>query len=86
MHGSEAYFVIGEGLLSEADQDGAGPAAPSPPRRPRAPVPLLPHDAEGHPARDPARKKLALAMTEGGGGFGTSPPASPTSASSSTTT
>ena len=28
MHGSEAYYVVGEGLLSEANQDGAGPAAP----------------------------------------------------------
>ncbi len=27
MHGSEAYYVVGEGLLSEANQDGAGPAA-----------------------------------------------------------
>ena len=73
MHGSEAYFVIGEGLLSEANENGAGPAAPVAMRGRRAAVPLLAHGAEGHPARRPARKKLALAMTEGGGGFGQVP-------------
>src|SRR5215211_7741114 len=75
MHGTEAYFVIGEGLLSEANQDGAAPAArvvataaaAAPPFRFSRVVP------KGTQLGTPARKKLALAMTEGGGGFGQVP-------------
>src|SRR5688500_6791466 len=75
MHGSEAYYVIGEGLLSEANENGAGPAAPvamaataaAPPFRFSRMAP------KGTQLGDPARKKLALAMTEGGGGFGQVP-------------
>ena len=74
MHGSETYFVIGEGLLSEANEDGAAPAAPiaiaaaaAPPFRFSRMAP------KGTQLGDPARKKLALAMTEGGGGFGQVP-------------
>src|SRR5829696_5767289 len=75
MHGTEAYFVIGEGLLSEANQNGAAPAASviapaaaaAPPFRFSRVVP------KGTQLGTPARKKLALAMTEGGGGFGQVP-------------
>ena len=71
MHGSETYFVIGEGLLSEADGDGAAPvattAAAAPPFRFSRMAP------KGTQLGDPARKKLALAMSEGGGGFGQIP-------------
>jgi hypothetical protein len=75
MHGTEEYFVIGEGLLSEANQDGAAPAAPAiataaaaaPRFRFSRMVP------KGTQLGTPARKKLALAMSEGGGGFGQIP-------------
>ena len=80
MHGSESYYVIGEGLLSEAgapEDDGhrapaalaasVPGAAPAPPFRFRRVIP------KGTQLGDPARKKLAQAMTEGGGGFGQIP-------------
>jgi hypothetical protein len=82
MHGSETYFVVGEGLLSEANEDGAAPAtlasasasasasaatAAAPPFRFSRMTP------KGTQLGDPARRKLALAMTEGGGGFGQVP-------------
>ena len=83
-HGSESYFVIGEGLLSES-AGGARPLAAAeaaPPFRfsrmgPRGVGAQLP---EG------VRKKLANVMTAGGGGPAGSRPGSPTSGSSSTTT
>src|SRR5215217_175725 len=80
MHGSETYYVVGEGLLSEANENGAGPAralasataasataATAPPFRFSRLAP------KGTQLGDPARRKLALAMTEGGGGFGDVP-------------
>ena len=71
MHGSEAYFVIGEGLLSAAEENGGAPvataAAAAPPFRFSRMAP------KGTQLGDPARKKLALAMSEGGGGFGQVP-------------
>ena len=75
MHGTEAYFVIGEGLLSEANQNGAAPAAPAIATAAAAAPPfrfsrIAP---KGTQLGTPARKKLALAMTEGGGGFGQVP-------------
>jgi len=71
MHGEESYYVIGEGLLSEnggpptAAAAAAAPgAAPAPPFRFRRLAP------KGTQLGEPARKKLAQAMTVGGGGFG----------------
>jgi hypothetical protein len=73
MHGSEAYFVIGEGLLSEANENGAGPAAPVAMAAAAPPFRFSRMAPKGTQLGDPARKKLALAMTEGGGGFGQVP-------------
>ena len=74
MHGEESYYVIGEGLLSAnggpptAAAAAAAPgAAPAPPFRFSRAVP------KGTQLGEPARKKLAQAMTEGGGGFGQVP-------------
>jgi hypothetical protein len=80
MHGSESYYVLGEGLLSEAgepEEDGhrapvaaaaaAPAAAPAPKFRFRRVLP------KGTQPGTPLRKKLAQAMTEGGGGFGQVP-------------
>src|SRR5688572_2060200 len=73
MHGSETYYVLGEGVLSEANEDGAAPAgavamaAAAPPFRFSRMAP------KGTQLGDPARRKLALAMGEGGGGFGQVP-------------
>ncbi|HET8952297.1 MAG TPA: heme peroxidase family protein [Solirubrobacteraceae bacterium] len=78
MHGSETYYVVGEGLLSEANEDGGAPptaslasvtasAAAAPPFRFSRVAP------KGTQLGDPARKKLAIAMTAGGGGFGDVP-------------
>ena len=47
MHGSEAYFVIGEGLLTGAATDGAAPGHRRRRRGRRAAVPLLPRHTEG---------------------------------------
>ena len=65
-HGSESYFVVGEGLLSESvgGRDGAEAAEAGPPFRfsrmgPRGVGVQLP---------DGVRKKLANVMTAGGGG------------------
>src|SRR4051812_34711883 len=78
MHGSETYYVVGEGLLSEANENGGAPptatlasvtasAATAPPFRFSRVAP------KGTQLGDPARKKLATAMTAGGGGFGDVP-------------
>jgi hypothetical protein len=74
MHGSESYYVIGEGLLSEnggpptASAAAAAPgAAPAPPFRFSRLAP------KGTQLGEPARNKLAQAMTQGGGGFGQIP-------------
>src|SRR5687768_448648 len=73
MHGSETYYVIGEGLLSEANENGAAPTgalavvAAAPPFRFSRMTP------KGTQLGDPARKKLAQAMVAGGGGFGQVP-------------
>ena len=65
MHGSEAYYVVGEGLLSEANENGAGTAAPLAMAAAAAPPFRFSRMApKGTQLGDPARKKLALAMTE----------------------
>ena len=48
-HGSESYFVVGEGLLAESGTGRATATAVG-----RAAVPLLPHGAQGH--RQAARR------------------------------
>ena len=73
MHGSETYYVIGEGLLSEANEDGAAPAAPLAVAAAAPPFRFSRMAPKGTQLGDPARKKLAQAMTEGGGGFGQIP-------------
>src|SRR5687768_11711840 len=76
MHGTEAYFVIGEGLLSAADQNGSAASAASAAVATAAAAPPFRFSRmtpKGTQLGTPARKKLALAMTEGGGGFGQIP-------------
>ncbi len=68
-HGSESYFVIGEGLLDES----AGGRAGAPPETGTAAVPpfrfsrMGPRGA-GVQLGEPNHKKIGIAMTEGGGG------------------
>src|SRR5215208_5031826 len=76
MHGSETYFVVGEGLLSEANEDSAAPATIASASAAAAAAPPFRFSRmtlKGTQLGDPARRKLALAMTEGGGGFGQVP-------------
>ena len=87
-HGSESYFVLGEGLLTESvggrDRTLAAAAeAMTPPFR----FSRMGPNGVNRQLGDPNRKKIGSAMTAGGGGAsGRSRPASRTSASSSTTT
>jgi hypothetical protein len=74
-HGSESYFVIGEGLLSESGdgrEDGrrlaTAAAAPPPFRFSR----MGPRGA-GKQLGEPLHRKLAIEMTSGGGGSGSIP-------------
>ena len=80
-HGSESYFVIGEGLLTESGEGRATtpPAPPAPGARApgaRAPAPpfrFMRMGPKGTQIGEANRKKLAAAMTAGGGGFGQIP-------------
>ena len=79
-HGSESYYVIGEGLLSEsvggrelgddppivaaAARRGAGPAAAAPPFR----FSRLGPKGANKQLGEPNRKKIGGAMAVGGGG------------------
>ena len=67
-HGSESYFVIGEGLLSEAaggrDSARSSAAKAAPPFRFSR---MGPHGT-GHQLGEPLRKKLGALMASGGGG------------------
>ena len=65
-HGSESYFVLGEGLLARAEV-----ATPRAPRRGgRAAVSLLAHGPERQrtTAQRPEPRKVGEPMTAGGGG------------------
>jgi hypothetical protein len=75
MHGSESYYVEGEGLLSEAGEGApvAAAAAAAPHAAPAPPFHFSRLAPKGTQLGEPARKKLAQAMTEGGGGFGQIP-------------
>ena len=96
-HGSESYYVIGEGLLSEsvggreaeeppstasARRAGAGPAAAVPPFR----FTRLGPKGVNKQLGEPNRKKIGGAMAVPRAGSRRSRPGSPTSASSSTMT
>ena len=78
-HGSESYYVIGEGLLSEsAGGRDTAPAAATAARAAAAPAPPFRFSRMGPSGRgkqlpEAVRKKLALAMTTGGGGAGNIP-------------
>ncbi|HEY1276567.1 MAG TPA: heme peroxidase family protein [Thermoleophilaceae bacterium] len=70
-HGSESYFVIGEGLLSESGEGRVATAAAATATAAAAPPfrfsRMGPRGA-GHQLPEPNRKKLANAMAVGGGG------------------
>ncbi|HEX6460537.1 MAG TPA: heme peroxidase family protein [Thermoleophilaceae bacterium] len=78
-HGSESYFVLGEGLLAESvgGRNGQVPRALAvaalagtvPPFR----FSRMGPKGTGHQLGDPLRKKLAGAMAVGGGGHGSIP-------------
>jgi hypothetical protein len=68
-HGSESYFVIGEGLLAESVGGrertlGRAVEAIAPPFR----FSRMGPNGSGHQLGDPNRKRIATAMTAGGGG------------------
>jgi len=68
-HGSESYFVIGEGLLAESVGGrertlGRAVEAIAPPFR----FSRMGPNGSGHQLGDPNRKRIASAMTAGGGG------------------
>ena len=71
MHGSETYYVVGEGLLSDAS--GNGTAAPLAAAAAAPAFRFSRIAPKGTALGTPARKKLATAMTKGGGGFGQVP-------------
>ena len=71
-HGFESYFVEGEGLLAEAGEGrapAAGPAAAPPPFR----FSRMGPNGRGKQLGEPNARRVAVAMTRGGGGFGRIP-------------
>ena len=78
-HGSESYFVIGEGLLAESigGRNGAVPKALAAATAAGAVPPFrfsrLGPKGIGHQLGEPLRKKLGNAMAVGGGGAGPIP-------------
>jgi hypothetical protein len=88
-HGSESYFVLGEGLIGESlgDRDTrslatAGADAAPPFRFSR----MGGLKDSGKQLAEPNRRKIAEAMTAGDQTNGRSAPASPTSSARSSTT
>ena len=85
-HGSESYFVLGEGLLAESaggrEPVALAAAATAPPFRFTRMGPRGINRQLG----EPLRRKLAEKLTAGGSAGSRVPRASPTSASSSTMT
>jgi hypothetical protein len=65
-HGTESYFVIGEGLLTESG--GGRVAALAADAAPPFRFSRMGPRGAGHQLVEPARKKLAVAMAAGGGG------------------
>jgi hypothetical protein len=71
-HGSESYFVVGEGLLTESlGGRPAGPTASAVPQAP--PFRFSRMGPRGTALGEANRKKIARAMTAGGGGGGRIP-------------
>ena len=71
-HGSESYFVIGEGLLTESAGGRDRTLAPSVEAQ-AAPFRFSRMGPRGAALGEANRKKLARAMTAGGGGAGPIP-------------
>jgi hypothetical protein len=67
-HGSESYFVIGEGLLSDASSNGGGPVARAATATPPFRFSRMGPKGGGKQLGEAALKKLGRAMAAGGGG------------------
>jgi len=72
-HGSETYFVIGEGLLVESGEGRAAAPLATAAQAPAPPFRFTRMGPKGTQLGEPNRKKIAGAMTAGGGGFGPIP-------------
>jgi hypothetical protein len=77
-HGSESYYVIGEGLLAESVGGRKGALPPTVSASAASVVPpfrfsRMGPKGTGHQLGDPLRKKLGNAMAVGGGGAGPIP-------------
>ena len=70
-HGSESYYVVGEGLLAEAGEGRAVALAAdaAPPFR----FSRMGPNGRGRQLGEPNHRRIGRAMTAGGGGFGTIP-------------
>ena len=71
-HGSESYFVLGEGLLTES-VGGREPTLARTLETSAPPFRFSRMGPKGAQLTDATRRKLGFAMTEGGGGAGTIP-------------
>ena len=67
-HGSESYFVVGEGLLSESDGGRETTAVAAAARAPPFHFRRMGPNGRGRQPGEGLRKKLGVAMTAGGGG------------------
>jgi hypothetical protein len=67
-HGSESYFVIGEGLLSDASDNGSGPVAIAAAATPPFRFSRMGPKGNGKQLGEPLLRKLGRAMAAGGGG------------------
>ena len=72
-HGSESYYVIGEGLLGEAGEGRETAPVALAAQAPAPPFRFSRMGPKGSALAQAARRKLAEAMTAGGGGFGQVP-------------
>jgi hypothetical protein len=78
-HGFESYFVLGEGLLAEAGEGRKTPALATAAGADAQAVPpfrfsrMGPSGRGGKQLGEPAARRVARAMTAGGGGFGNVP-------------
>ena len=70
-HGFESYFVEGEGLLAEAGE--GRPSAVAAGAVPRFRFSRMGPSGRGRQLGEPNHRRIALAMTAGGGGFGRIP-------------
>jgi heme peroxidase len=67
-HGSESYFVIGEGLLADPQGQPAATVAAAAAKSPPFRFSRMGPKGTGHQLGEPSLKKVAKAMTAGGGG------------------